>query len=162
VQAPPRGRAHGRRDVISIRASSIGDLFDCAARWEAKNLRGLRMPTSGKAVLGTAIHKSTGLYDQSNLDGAGLKIEECEGAAADAIHKPDEDVQWDDDLNAIRGREDRALAPQALLRRGRAEAGLRGRRGEVHVARNRGPRDRALRHHRSRAPRGRRLRHRRL
>jgi hypothetical protein len=69
------------RRVIPIRASSIGDLFDCAARWEAKHIRGMRMPKSGKAQLGTAIHKSTGLYDQSKLDGAGPQADDCTGAA---------------------------------------------------------------------------------
>lgn len=106
--------------VIPIRASSIGDLFDCPARWEAKHLRGMRLPASGKARLGTAIHKSTSLFDQSALDGAGLKPEECEGALVDAIHKPDEDVQWDDELapkeaesigRALHGRYCREIAP---------------------------------------------------
>lgn len=86
------------RRVIPIRASSIGDLFDCAARWEAKHLRGMRMPTSGKAQLGTAIHKSTGLYDQARIDGSELKADECAGALVDAIHKPEGDVLWDEEL----------------------------------------------------------------
>lgn len=88
----------GRR-VIPIRASSIGELFDCAARWEAKHIRGLRTPTNGKAQLGTAIHKSTGIYDQSTLDGAGLTPADCEGALVDAIHKPEHDVEWDEELD---------------------------------------------------------------
>lgn len=88
------------RRVIPIRASSIGELFDCAARWEAKHIRGMRLPANGKARLGTAIHASTGLYDKSTLDGTGLKPEECEGALVDAIYKPDEEVVWDDDLGA--------------------------------------------------------------
>lgn len=89
--------SHARR-VIPIRASSIGELFDCAARWEAKHIRGLRLPTSGKAQLGTAIHASTGLYDKSALDGEALTPEDCEGALVDAIYKPEHDVEWDDDL----------------------------------------------------------------
>lgn len=87
----------GRR-VIPIRASSIGELFDCGARWEAKHIRGLRTPSSGPAQLGTAVHKSTGVYDQSTLDGAGLTPADCEGALVDAIHKAEGDVAWDSDL----------------------------------------------------------------
>lgn len=86
--------------IIPIRASSLGELFDCGARWEAKHIRGLRTPKSGKAQIGTALHRSTGAFDQSTLDGAGLKAEDCEGELVDAIRKPDEDVQWDDDLDA--------------------------------------------------------------
>lgn len=110
------------RRVIPIRASSIGELFDCPARWEAKHLRGMRIPKSGKAQLGTAIHKSTALYDQSRLDGRELRIEECEGAAVDAIYKPDEEVVWDDEdlkareaesiARALHGRYCREIAPR--------------------------------------------------
>lgn len=86
------------RRVIPIRASSIGDLFDCAARWEAKHIKGMRLPRSGAAQLGTAVHASTALYDKSTIAGQGLKPEECEGALVDAIYKPEEEVEWDDDL----------------------------------------------------------------
>lgn len=108
--------------VISIRASSIGDLFDCPARWEAKHIRKMRMPTNGKAQLGTAIHKSTALFDQANLDGRALRIEECEGAAVDAIYRPEGEVVWDDDdlkareaesiARALHGRYCREIAPR--------------------------------------------------
>ena len=47
-------------DTIRIRASSIGELFDCPARWEAKHIQGLRLTMGGKAALGKAIHASTG------------------------------------------------------------------------------------------------------
>ena len=33
--------------TVSIRASSLPELFDCPARWAAKHLRGMRMPMSG-------------------------------------------------------------------------------------------------------------------
>lgn len=86
------------RRVIPIRASSIGELFDCAARWEAKFIRGMRMPRSGAAQLGTAVHKSTGVFDQSTLDHAGLTAADCEGALVDSIYRPSEEVVWDEDL----------------------------------------------------------------
>jgi hypothetical protein len=85
--------------MINIRASALSDFLDCPARAEARHLLGLRTPSSGAATLGTALHKSTALYDQSTLDGKGLTIDETAGAAVDAINKPQEDVVWDEDEN---------------------------------------------------------------
>lgn len=85
--------------VIPIRASSIGELFDCPARWEAKYLRGMRLPTSGAAQVGTAVHKGTAAFDQAKIDGNPIKPDEAVGVVADAIHKPEGDVEWDEDLS---------------------------------------------------------------
>ncbi len=82
---------------VIIRASSLGALFDCPARWAAIHLDGKRMPTSGKAMLGKAVHASTAVFDQSVIDGSGITISEAAAAAVDVIHKPDEEVAWDDD-----------------------------------------------------------------
>lgn len=82
--------------VVKIRASSLGDLFDCPARWEAKNLLGMHMPSSAAAQLGTAIHASTAVYDQSKIEGSGIKASEAFAAAVDAIHRPETDVNWDE------------------------------------------------------------------
>lgn len=82
---------------LIIRASSLGGLFDCPARWEATHLRGLRMPSNSKATLGRAVHASTAVFDQSTIDGAGITIDEAACAAVDAIHRPDEEVLWEDD-----------------------------------------------------------------
>lgn len=87
-------------EPIAIRASSLAGLFDCPARWEAHQLRGLRLPRSGKAQLGTAVHASTAVYDRSTLEGAGITVDEAAAAAVDAIHRPEEDVAWEDDLAA--------------------------------------------------------------
>lgn len=85
------------KESIVIRASSLSTLFDCPARWAAVHIDGKRMPSNGKATLGRAVHASTAVYDQSKLDGSGISIDEAAAAAVDAIHKPDEDVVWDDD-----------------------------------------------------------------
>lgn len=85
-------------DLTVIRASSLGTLFDCPARWEAQHLLGMRMPMGGAAALGKAFHASTAVFDQSTIDGAGITADDAAAAAVDAIHKPDEDVAWDDDL----------------------------------------------------------------
>lgn len=84
-------------NIVTIRASSLAELFDCPARWEAKHLLGMKMPASGKARLGTAIHASTALFDESRLNGSPLTADDCAGALVDAINKPDEDVDWEED-----------------------------------------------------------------
>ncbi len=84
-------------DPVVIRASSLGELFDCPARWEAKHVLGLRLPMSGAAALGKAVHASTAVFDQAAIDRSGITAEDAAAAAVDSIHKPDEDVQWDDD-----------------------------------------------------------------
>lgn len=83
--------------MVEIRASALSDFLDCPARAEARHLLGKRTPTSGAAQLGTAIHASTALFDQSNIDGSGLTVSDTFAAAVDAIHKPEFDVLWDDD-----------------------------------------------------------------
>ena len=83
-------------NIIPIRASSLGELFDCAARFEAKHILGMKMPSSGAAQLGTAIHASTAVFDTSVMNGAGITVEEAAGAAVDALHHPEFDVDWED------------------------------------------------------------------
>lgn len=81
---------------IPIRASSLPDLFDCPARWEAKHLLKIRMPTSSAARLGTAVHAGTALYDQSRLDGNPLTMDEAAGAVVDVIYGKDDEVEWEE------------------------------------------------------------------
>lgn len=83
-------------NIVTIRASSLGSLFDCPARWEAQHILGMRMPSSGAAQLGTAIHASTAVFDASTLAGSGITVEESAAAAVDSLHKPDSDVDWED------------------------------------------------------------------
>lgn len=84
-------------NVVTVRASALSDFLDCPARAEAKHLLGLKTPSSGAAALGTAIHRSTAVFDSSTLAGKGITVDESAGAAVDAITKPDFDVEWDDD-----------------------------------------------------------------
>ena len=84
-------------NLVTIRASALSDFLDCPARAEAKHLRGLRTPSTGGAALGSAIHKSTAVYDQSTIDGAGLTIDDAAEAAVDALRRPSDDVHWDED-----------------------------------------------------------------
>lgn len=84
-------------EFVTIRASSLGTLFDCPARWAATNIDGLRTPSNGKNTLGRAVHASTAVYDQSTIDGTGITVDEAAGAAVDAIYRPNDDVVWGED-----------------------------------------------------------------
>jgi len=77
-----------------IRASSWGSLFDCAHKWEWETLLGNRGPSSARALLGTAIHASTAMFDQSRLDCSHVSIDEAADAFVDALHHPEYDVDW--------------------------------------------------------------------
>lgn len=82
---------------VPIRASSLAELFDCPARWEAKHLLGMRSPRSAAAQLGTAVHAGTAVFDASRLPGeTPVSADDAAGAVVDAIHKPEEDVEWED------------------------------------------------------------------
>jgi hypothetical protein len=83
--------------VGTVRASAFQELLDCAQRFYWKQIEGLRMPSSGAAHLGTALHKSTAAYDQSRLDGDGATPDDTAAVLVDAIHQPEEDVDWGDE-----------------------------------------------------------------
>jgi hypothetical protein len=83
-------------DPITIRASSWSELFDCAYRWEAKHLLGMTAPSSGPATLGTALHASTAAFDRSRIDGAGVTVTDTAAVLVDAIHHPEQPVDWGD------------------------------------------------------------------
>lgn len=53
-----------------LRASSLPDLLDCPARWEAKHVLGMTKPFSSRAALGQCVHDATAFYDvQTHLLG---------------------------------------------------------------------------------------------
>lgn len=84
-------------NTITIRASSLSELFDCPARFEAKHILGMRSPRSAPAQLGTAVHAGTALFDESRLPGGSpVSIDDAASAVVDAIHRPQEDVDWED------------------------------------------------------------------
>lgn len=98
--------------MITVRASSLSDLFDCPARWESKHIKGLRMPSSSNATLGRAVHAGTALYDIKALEGCPITPDDAAGAVVDAIHRPNEDVDWGED--SPQDAEDIALALHGL------------------------------------------------
>jgi hypothetical protein len=89
--------AIAERPLVFIRASSLSELFDCPARWEAKHLLGMRGPRSAPAQLGTAVHAGTAVFDSSRLPGGSpVSAMDAADAVVKAIHHPEEDVDWAD------------------------------------------------------------------
>lgn len=80
--------------LFKIRASGLSELFDCPARFEAKFIKRLRLPTSGAAQLGTAVHAGTALFDMARIKEAGLTVDDCAGEVVDAIWRPEHDIDW--------------------------------------------------------------------
>ncbi|WP_413226590.1 hypothetical protein [Burkholderia glumae] len=76
------------QSVFRVRASAWSSLFECAYRFEAIHLLGMRNVVGLRAALGTAIHAGTAAYDQSVLDGAGLTADDAAGAFIDKLHDP--------------------------------------------------------------------------
>jgi hypothetical protein len=85
--------------LATIRASSWPSLFDCAHRWYWQNIVGLRMPSSGAAVLGTAIHAGTAAYDGARLNNETIDVGAAVDTARATLINPDQDVAWDESLS---------------------------------------------------------------
>lgn len=81
----------------AIRASSLGDLLDCPARWEAKYVKGMFLPTSPSAQLGTSVHTGAALFDQAFIEGKDPKPEEFVDAVVKEMQFPRYDVDWGDE-----------------------------------------------------------------
>lgn len=83
--------------MINVRASSLSELFDCPARFEAKQILKLRMPSSGNAVLGKAVHAGTALFDGMALNGSPITADDAAGIVVDTIYNHDNDIEWGED-----------------------------------------------------------------
>lgn len=83
-------------EVVSIRASSMAELMDCAHRWEAKHILGMRGKNSAPAWLGTSIHAGTAVFDEhSLLKGGGTNKADMDEAIHTFVSTLNEgDVDW--------------------------------------------------------------------
>lgn len=81
-----------------VRASAWPSLFDCAHRFYWQNIVGLRMPSSGAAALGTAIHAGTAAFDASRLAGEQISVGDAVDASRAALVSPEQEVAWDESL----------------------------------------------------------------
>lgn len=80
--------------TITVRASSWGSLFDCAYRWQGVHLLGIRSPGSPRALLGTAIHASTGAFDAARVAGQELSAFDAAEHLVQTLRQPEFDVDW--------------------------------------------------------------------
>lgn len=86
------------RDAFSVRASSWGELFDCAHRWEGVHILGLNKAKGLRAQLGTALHASTATFDRGRLRGAeAVSVDEAAGVFVQTLRQPEEDVDLSQD-----------------------------------------------------------------
>lgn len=83
--------------MVHIRASSLADLFDCPARWEARYIKGIHLPTSSAATLGTAIHAGTAVFDQNILDNTPISVDDATEVTIENLYHPEDDVDWGED-----------------------------------------------------------------
>lgn len=90
--------------IITVRASSWGTLFDCAYKWEAEHLLGMRRPSSLRAHVGTAIHAGTAAFDQARLDQKPITPDDAAGAFVDALMHPDGEVDYSSDKTITLGK----------------------------------------------------------
>ena len=82
-------------ELVTIRASSLGSLFDCPARWIAIHIEGRRMPQNAKAALGTALHAGTASFDAERVAGHLPSVSVAKDAAYESIAKPRDETIWD-------------------------------------------------------------------
>lgn len=82
--------------IYTIRASSWGDLMDCAYRWEGKHLLGMKMPAGVRALLGSAFHDATAEWDTAHLEGRAITPDEVGQRLVDFMHNPGFDVDYSD------------------------------------------------------------------
>jgi hypothetical protein len=83
--------------TISIRASSFGSLFDCGYRWEWETLYGHRKPVGIRAVLGTALHASTAVFDRALIDHEPVKIDDAASVLVAKIQTPEYETDFSND-----------------------------------------------------------------
>jgi len=84
-------------DNYHVRASSISGFFSCPSRWAAAQLEGRTTPSSPPAVIGSAVHASTAVYDESRLDpnkARHLTADDSAEALMQYLKDPGQEVDW--------------------------------------------------------------------
>ncbi len=85
------------KKATRVRASSWGQLFDCAHKWEGQHLLGMKLPSGPRAALGTAIHAGTAAFDKGRMGGEVITATEAAQIVVDKLQKPEDDVNWSSD-----------------------------------------------------------------
>lgn len=85
---------------VTIRASSMAGLFDCAYRWEGEHLLGFTKESNGRMHLGTALHEATATMDSGKMKDISYEVDEVLDMFDNSFNHQDYDVNWRyDDLN---------------------------------------------------------------
>lgn len=90
---------------FTIRASSLSELLDCPARWEARYILKMKTGTSSAAHLGTSIHTGTAVFDSARMIGKPITISDAMGPMIDTLHDKNVDVDWRDGKWTLRDAE---------------------------------------------------------
>jgi len=86
-----------KQEVVTVRASSWGGLFDCAYKWEGEHILGMRRPSGLRSTLGTAIHAGTAAFDQARIDGRPITASDAVEPFFEALHHPTGEVDHTQD-----------------------------------------------------------------
>jgi hypothetical protein len=86
------------RVLATVRASSWPGLFDCAHRFYWQDIMGVRGPSSGRSMIGTAVHAGTAVFDQARIDGHHVSVSDAVDASVEALANPREEVAFDEDV----------------------------------------------------------------
>lgn len=97
-------------EIYKVRASSWGRLFDCAHAWEGEHILGMRKPSGVRALLGTAVHAGTAVYDQARLDGTPCTPDDAADVLVDELRNPRFEVDLRQDGLSVDEAERIALA----------------------------------------------------
>ncbi len=85
-------------ESFPISASQIAGFFSCPAKFEHDVLgTGPRLPSTPPAVIGSAVHKSTAVFDSSRLDknkARWLSADDTAEVLLEYIKDPGEEVDW--------------------------------------------------------------------
>ena len=79
---------------IKIRASAWPSLFDCAMRFEHMTLLGERLPVGIRAVLGTALHASTAVFDRAVIAHEPVRIDDAATVFIAKLLTPDYETDY--------------------------------------------------------------------
>lgn len=83
-------------DPFRVRASAWGGLFDCAHRFEGVHLLGMKSVSGLPAVLGTALHHSTAIFDTARMVGDQVSVDDAAGAFVDRLRHPEGEYDYKD------------------------------------------------------------------
>ena len=101
--------------AYTIRASAWGGLFDCAYKFEAEHLLGMKKAGGLRAHLGASIHASTATFDAGRLPGAEpVSIDDAAGVFVDTLHNPEREIDFGQDDITLRDAERIGLTVHTL------------------------------------------------